>query len=527
MASLLGLEFVVALGVTVLICTLVSSRYRVAPPILLLACGALWWFIPSLRAVHLAPEAVLLLFLPALLYWESFTTPLRGIRRDVVGIALTSTVLIIVTAGAVAATAHWLGLPWGPAWVLGAAVAPTDATAVGALARVLPNREVTLLRAESLVNDGTALVVYAIAVGITVGNEHFSVPWISWLFVVAYLGGAVAGALVAWLAVLARRRLDNPLLINVAVILTPFTAFLLAETVGASGVIAAVLAGLIMSQASPRMGRPDARRQTENFWVLATFLLNGSLFVLVGLESQSAVRNLTSITIPRALLLVAAVVAVLVVVRMVFLFGSSYVTRWVANGDRPHGERSRVRGTVVMGIAGFRGAVSLAAALAIPEVLASGASFPDRDAIIFVTAGVIAVTVVVQGLLLPSVVRWARFPHDTTTAEERRYAEIKATEAAYAELPKLAERLGIDPEVAERLDGEYAQQLRTLQAEGDDQVLQQDEQYAELRRALIARKREVIIDLRDKRRIDDTVLRQIQAGLDLEEVRLALRMQRR
>ena len=148
-------------------CGVLARRFRVAPPVLLLACGALLGFVPALRQVHLPPEVVLLLFLPALLYWESLTTSLREIRSNLRVIVLASTVLVVVTAGAVAATAHALGMAWGPAWVLGAAVAPTDATAVGVLARSLPRRTVTVLRAESLVNDGTALVIYGLAVGVT------------------------------------------------------------------------------------------------------------------------------------------------------------------------------------------------------------------------------------------------------------------------------------------------------------------------------------------------------------------------
>ena len=149
-----------------------AQRFRVAPPIVLLVLGVLLGFVPALREVQLPPEVVLLMFLPALLYWESLTTSLREIRSNLRGIVLMSTVLVVGTAGAVAAVAHALGLPWGPAWVLGAALAPTDATAVGVLARALPRRTVTLLRAESLVNDGTALVIYGLAVGITVGEEH-------------------------------------------------------------------------------------------------------------------------------------------------------------------------------------------------------------------------------------------------------------------------------------------------------------------------------------------------------------------
>ena len=154
-----------------LVCGVLARRFGVAPPVLLLACGALLGFAPALRGVHLPPEVVLLLFLPALLYWESLTTSLREIRSNLRVIVLLSTALVILTAWAVAATAHALGLGWGPAWVLGAAVAPTDATAVGSLAAVLPRRILTVLRAESLVNDGTALVIYSLAVGITAARS--------------------------------------------------------------------------------------------------------------------------------------------------------------------------------------------------------------------------------------------------------------------------------------------------------------------------------------------------------------------
>jgi len=166
--------------------------------------------------------------------------------------------------------------------VLGAAVAPTDATAVGVLAKALPRRSVTILRAESLVNDGTALVIYGLAVGITVGEEQLGVPHVAGLLLLSYGGGAATGMLTAWLGVHVRRCLDDAALENVAILLIPFTAYLLAELAGASGVLAVVVCGLIMSQAGPRIGRADQRRQTEAFWSLATFLLNGALFVLVG-----------------------------------------------------------------------------------------------------------------------------------------------------------------------------------------------------------------------------------------------------
>ncbi|WP_020574932.1 Na+/H+ antiporter [Actinopolymorpha alba] len=516
------------LGVAVLVCSVLGRRLRVAPPVLLLACGALLGFVPALRGVHLPPEVVLLLFLPALLYWESLTTSLREIRSNLRAIVLLSTVLVIATAGAVAVAAHALGLPWGPAWVLGAAVAPTDATAVGALARVLPRRDVTLLRAESLINDGTALVIYALAVGVTVGEEHFSVPHVGWLFLVAYVGGVVTGALIAWLGVQVRRRLDDPLLGNVTMILIPFAAFLLAEAIHASGVLAVVVCGLIMSQAGPRLvGVAGMRRQAEAFWSLATFLLNGALFVLVGLELQSAVRGLTSVALTIALIAAGVVSAVVIGVRFAWLFTTPYLIRLLDRRPQQRLRRAGARTRVVHGMAGFRGAVSLAAALAVPETLASGAPFPDRDMIIFVTFGVIVVTLVLQGLLLPSVVRWARLPRDTSAEEERHLAEVLAAEDALAAMPRVAAELGTDPEVIERLRREYEEHLLVLRADGagvdDEPAVRHDQHYTALRLALLAHKRATVVRLRDERRIDDTVLRQVQARLDIEEVRLSRR----
>jgi CPA1 family monovalent cation:H+ antiporter len=486
----------------------VARRLRIAPPILLLLCGILLGFVPALREVHLPPEAMLLLFLPALLYWESLTTSLREIRSNLRVIVLASTLLVIATAAAVAAVGHALGLPWGPAWVLGAALAPTDATAVGVLARALPRRTVTTLRAESLVNDGTALVVYGLAVGVTVGEESLGTLHVSGLFLLSYGGGALAGVVVAWLATQARRRLDDALL---------------AELVEASGVLAVVVCGLIMSQVGPRVGRADSRQLTVAFWTLSTYLLNGALFVLVGLEVQSATRGLTSTDLSRGLFAVAVVSAVVIGVRFAWLFTMPYVIR--ALDRRPQQRLRRVgpRGRVVNGVAGFRGAVSLAAALAVPTTVASGEPFPGRDLIVFVTAGVIAVTLL-QGLVLPAVVRWARLPHDTSVEEESRLAQTEATGTALAALPEVAAELGIDPDVVERTRREYEEHLHVIHQgvdEDDEPVTRHEEQYTALRLALLARKRATVVALRDEQRIDDIVLRQFQARLDIEEVRLS------
>ncbi|MEV1333674.1 Na+/H+ antiporter [Micromonospora costi] len=522
---LLGLELVVVVGLALLVSSVLARRLRVAPPVLLLGCGVLLGFAPTLRDVHLPPEIVLLLFLPALLFWESLTTSLREIRSNLRVIVLLSTLLVIGTAGAVATVAHALGLPWGPAWVLGAAVAPTDATAVGVLARALPRRTVTVLRAESLVNDGTALVIYGLAVGITVGEEQLTTPHVSWLFVLAYGGGALVGLATGWLLLQVRRWVHDPLQDNLVSLLAPFTAFLVAERIHASGVLAVVVTGLWLSQAGPREVRAETRQQGTAFWTLSTFVLNGALFVLIGVEVQSAVRGLSSVGVARGLVAVGVVAATVIGVRFAWHFTTPYVIRLVDRRPRQRLRRVGARARVVSGIAGFRGAVSLAAALAVPQTLRSGAPFPDRDTIVFVTAGVIVVTLVVQGLLLPVVVRWARLPRDTGAEDELHLAERVATEEALDALPRVAARLGTDPDVVDRLSREYRKRLRVLRAsrgESEDATaLRYDRQYTALRLAVLAHKRAAVVRLRDERHIDDSVLRQVQYRLDLEQVRLS------
>ncbi|WP_341392948.1 Na+/H+ antiporter [Arthrobacter sp. G119Y2] len=529
---MLASELVVILAAAVLLCTLAARRWGLPAPVFLLGCGIVLGFIPALARVELPPEAVLFLFLPALLYWESITTSLREIRSNQRGIVLMGTALVVATAGAVAVAGHALGLPWGPARVLGAAIAPTDATAVGALARVLPHRYVTLLRAESLINDGTALVIYGVAVGITAGTEQLNTLEISGLFLLAYLGGIAAGLVTVWLSFRVRKRVQDPLLGNVVTILTPFTAFVLAELINASGVLAVVVVGLAMSQAGPRIIRADTRQQGQAFWSLTTFLLNGALFVLVGLELPRAVSDLPGRQLAQGLFLVAVVTAVIVAVRLLYLFLDAYVFRLLDRRERRLKPRVNNRIRVVSGMAGFRGAVSLAAALATPQYTASGAPFPYRDLIIFVATGVIILTLVVQAPLLPVIARWARMPLDAARRkEEQQLAETSAVANALEALPQVAAELGTDPDVADEVRTEYERRLATLNAlqdedQGNDdgaRHLARAAQYRDLGLALLALKRGTVIRLRDERRIDDAVLLQVQSSLDVEELRLSSR----
>lgn len=517
-----GLEIVVLLGVSVLVGAILAPRLRVAAPLLLLVFGLLMGFVPQLRQIELPPETVLLIFLPVMLFWESLTTSLRSIRRDLRGIVLLSTLLVVVSALAVARVAHLLGLPWNTALILGAALAPPDATAVAALGRMLPRRNFMLLKAESLTNDGTALVLYAIAVGASLGGSYTPLD-IAGLFAVSYVGGAVAGILVAAAAYLLLIRLRDPLIVNIALLITPFAAFLLAEAIHASGVLAVVAAGLIISFTSSRISTAASRRQTESAWPLGSYLLNGTLFVLIGIQVQAAVHEIDTRDVGRLLLTTVAVWLALIIIRFAFQTVSVAVIRILDRRPSQQGRRMTYRARIVSSIAGFRGAVSLAIALSVPLALDDGTPLPGREDIIFISAGVIVLTMLVQGPLLPLVVRWAKLP-DEPEDEELRTAELAIAATAASAVEHLADELGTSADIRRRIADEYRSHLAATQTRegGDDPdtVTQSRQEEAKLRLALLNEKRETLLGLRLAGTVDDTVARHIQTRLDVEEQRL-------
>ncbi|PRY67142.1 sodium/proton antiporter (CPA1 family) [Glaciihabitans tibetensis] len=519
-----ALAVVVLVGAIIVIGAVAAPRLHVPTPLLLLLLGIAVGFVPQEREVQLPSEAVLVLFLPALLFWESLTTSLREIRRDLRGILLLSTLLVVATAFGVAGIATALGLTWGAALILGAALAPTDATAVGAIAKSLPHRNMTVLRAESLMNDGTALVIFSIAVGIGVSQIDYSGWQITGLVALAYLGGGLIGALAGWGGTLILARIREPIANNALLVVIPFAAFLVAELISASGVIAVVVAGLALSQSGPRVGTPQARQQSLAFWSLATFFLNSALFVLVGIEVHVAVNAVEGDAFgPLLLLTLFAWIAVLVI-RFGFQMASVFLIRLLDRRPSQRGRRMSHRARVVSTVSGFRGAVSLAVALAVPTVLASGEPFPGRDEIVFVTTGVVLLTLIVQGLLLPLVIRWAHFEPDTAFDDELAGAELAATTAALEHLTEEAARLGTDAGVRDRVAAQFEEHRALLDAspgvEEDELLRAQDRQAMELRLALLERKRAVMIELRDGGTINDTTLRTMQTRLDREALRL-------
>lgn len=555
-----GLEVTVLLGAAVLLGAILAPRLRIAAPLLLVVIGLLLGFVPALRRIELPPETMLLLFLPVLLFWESLTTSLRAIWRNLRGIVLVSTLLVLATAFGVAFVANLMGLPWPVALILGAAIAPTDATAVAALGRLLPRRNFMVLKAESLMNDGTALVIYGIAVVVALGGQVTPLE-ITGMVLLSYLGGAAAGAAVAGLAFLLMRRLGDAMTINIALLLTPFAAFLVAELIHASGVLAVVAAGFIVSYQSSRISTAASRRQAEWVWPLGSYLLNGALFVLIGLEVQVIAREIEPREIGRLLLITVVVWIALLVVRFAFQTSSVMLIRLLDRRPSQRARRMTYRARIVSTAAGFRGAVSLAIALSVPRTLEDGSALQGRDEIIFVTAGVIVLTLLVQGPLLPAIVRWAQLPGDAAEEEETQLAERAISGAALSALDELAVEHGISDEVRDRLRSDYYEHLELANArvraregaqydaeiaameadlrgsagggpaEADGAVvsepvvmgpspLARNEEYTRLRLAILDRKREVLVRLTHEGAVDDVVARGIRTRLDVEELRL-------
>lgn len=521
-----GLVVIVAVVATVVLGTVLGNRYRVGPPVLLILLGVLLGLIPRFGQTQLDGEIVLLLFLPAILYWESMNTSFREIRANLRVIVLFSVGLVIATAVAVSWTARTLGMEPHAASVLGAVLSPTDAAAVAGLAKRLPRRPLTVLRAESIINDGTALVLFAVTLAVATGSPAIGPVDLVGRFVGSYLGGIAAGLLVGAAVTLARRRIDAPLEEGALSVLTPFAAFLLADAIHCSGVVAVLVAALMLSYVGPRVIRARSRLQAFAFWDIATFLLNGSLWVFVGVQIPGAMHGISNYGsgLGHAALLALAVTGVIIVSRIAWVELTTVLLRTVDRRAVQRTRRVNWRQRAVSSWAGFRGAVSLAAALAVPLTTHSGGPFPDRSLIIFVVSVVILVTVLVQGSTLPLVVRWAQMPDDVARADELQLARRRSAEAALDALPQVAGELGLDGQLLSRLRKEYEEQAAFVaagaDASGTDNVAESNDLIRRVRLGVLEHKRRAVTELRDLNRIDDIVLRELQWAMDLEEVQL-------
>jgi monovalent cation/hydrogen antiporter len=506
-----------------------SQSIRVPYPILLVLGGLAIAFIPGMPTVQLAPNLVLVAVLPPLLYGAAYFTSLRELRANIRPILLLAIGLVLITMVAVAVAVHAVipGLGWSGAFVLGALVSPTDPTAATSIAQRLglPRRLIALIEGESLVNDGTALVALKFAVAAVVTGS-FSLAQATGEFALNVVGGLAVGLAVGYLIRQLRRRIENPPVEITISLLSGYFAYLPARAVGVSGVIAAVTVGIYMGWHTPEVTNAQVRLQGQGVWEVVFLILNALLFALIGLQLPSIVDALSAHSTMQLIGYAALVSAVVIGARFAWIFSSGIVGHAVSRRFRREDPASSWASKTVVSWSGMRGAVSLAAALALPLTIDSGASFPNRNLIIFLTFSVILVTLVLQGLTLPGLIRVLDLEDDGLAEKEEAKARIYAAQAAIDRLGELEAEEWVRDDTAERLRRLYGfRQDRfreRFDPDGDGTIEDRSQAYQRLLRELIDAERRAVDELRRERRIDDAVMRRVIRDLDLEESRLDL-----
>lgn len=499
----------------------VAGRIGIPYPVLLVLGGLAVGFLPSAPRFSLQPDLVLLVFLPPLLFAAALETPLRDIKVDIGPIIRLSIGLVLFTTVVVAAVARVVApeLAWPVALTLGAIVSPTDVLAATTVFRRLsvPQRIVTILEGEGLLNDATALILYRSAVLAAVGGGFVLADSVSG-FAVSVVGGVVTGGVVGAIGVTILRRLTNPP-VEVAIMLAiPFAAYLPAEQLHLSGVLAAVTAGFIIGRRLGTILTADSRLLALSTWQMVGFILNGLAFLLIGLELPHVLVSLGDRPPFDVIGLVAAVSASVIGARLAWIVASSFLPgsprRAIALADS---SAVAWRLTFLAGWSGLRGVVSLAAALALPE------DFPERNLVLLVTFGVILVTLVGQGLTLPLVVRWLGLAGSEPEDVEEREARRESHRVGLAEVERLRPLWPTHGPLLDRLKSAFDDREGHLATDDRDESearLAEHRDHEAIQRAVIAVQRRTLIELRDSGAINDQVLRTLERELDYEELRM-------
>ena len=527
----LELVFLVLLLFVVVFAAL-ARKLQTPYPIVLVIAGLLVSFIPGTPAVPLNPDAIFLVVLPPLLYSAAWLTSWRDFKANSLSILMLAFGLVGFTVIGVAAAAHWLfpGFDWRLGCVLGAVVAPTDAIAATAIAKRLglPQRIVDILEGESLVNDASGLLALEFALAMVVeGRTPTLGSGTLRLIVLVAVGlaiGLVVGLIVEWIE---RRIDDGPIEIALS-ILTPYAVYLIAESAHASGVLAVVACGLYLSRQSAQFFSANVRLQAWAVWDSLTFVINGLVFVLIGLQLPHVLSGIRDYRVAELLLYGALFSTIVIVLRLMWMFPGArlaYLIRTRLLGQTY--PRPSARQVFVVGWTGMRGVVSLAAAIALPEALSDGRPFPQRNLIVFLTFSVILVTLVLQGLTLPPLIRALGL---ASAAGDDRAEENEARRIiTSAALAHLEEARGQDvPDFAAVYDDiarRYSRRLTSLSkqdTDGNEMSNRELQRYRAVLAELLRLERKVAVRLRNEGRINDEVLRKLEHELDLSETRMAL-----
>jgi monovalent cation/hydrogen antiporter len=515
---------ILGLLAAVIALSILARKVHVPYPIALVLGGLGLGFIPGIGEVTLDPDLVLLIFLPPLLYGAAFFSNPRELKDSIRPISGLAVWLVFASTAAVAVVAHELvGMPWGVAFVLGAVVSPTDAVAPAQIVRRfgVPRRVVTVIEGENLTNDWTALTIYRFAIAAVVSGS-FSWAWAAPRFVLTGLGGVAvglaAGLVIRWI----RRRLEDPPTEITISLFSGFAAYIPAEELGLSGVIAAVTVGLYLGWHSAELTTAETRMQGTGTWSVLVFLLNAVLFILVGLQFPSLLEDIEGQSTGDLLLYATAVSATVIVVRLVWCFAVAHgLPRLLPHAFEDDPEPPW-RVTLLLGWSSMRGAVALAAALAIPTTIDGGGAFPERDLVIFLTYSVILATLVLQGLTLGPLVQMLRLRSDGLDEQEEVLARIKMAEAGIARIDALAEEGWVTDETADRTRAmrDFRRRRFAARMDGDASIDERSARYQRFMHEVIAAERDALVMMRNAGDITDDVRRLVERDLDLEEARL-------
>jgi len=524
------LEILVSLLAVVALVAVVAARLQIPVAIPLVLTGVVLALIPGLPPVELAPELVLMLILPPIIYWAAVAMSWKEFRFNLRPISLLAVGSVVFTTAAVAAATHFLlGLPWAVGFVLGAIVSPPDAVAPLAIARRLqmPRRLLVVLEGEGLANDATALILYRFAVA-AVSLGSFSLGEAVATFAVIVAGEITWGIGVGWVMLRLRRWVGEPRIEITLVLVTPFLAYWPPEHLGGSGVLATVAAGLYISWNGLRLISAATRLQGIFFGDFLIYLIEGMVFLLTGLQARAVAAGVARYSVAELAVSAAIVSAVVIVARFVWIYPAVYLPRWLIPPVRRRDPSPPWQQPFALAFTGVRGIVSLAAALAIPLTTASGEPFPYRDLILLLTFSVILVTLVGQGLLLPAVIRALGLAHAGRRehAEDRREearARHQAIEAALARLDRLASERRLPPDIVGPLHALHRDRLKQVEhrSDGDAAHRRLIQHHDEIELLLIGAERNTINDLYRDGQLKDEARRRIERELDLREAHLA------
>jgi len=507
-----------------------ARRVNIAPAVLLLLAGIAFAFLPGMPELVLPPELVLLMVLPPLIYSASVAMSWREFRHNLRPIILLAVGCVIFTAAMVAAATHYLiGLPWNVGFLLGAIVAPPDAVAPLAIARRLgiPRRVLVVLEGEGLANDATALILYRFAVvAITTGS--FSLSKATGMFLGIVTCEVLFGIAIGWLSLRTRHYARDPQIEITLSLITPYLAYWVPEHLGGSGVIATVTCGLYISWNGPLWISSATRLQGIFFWDLVIYVIEGLLFLLTGFQMRLLYEKSKAFPIDDILIATALVSAVVILARFVWVYPATYLPRVMSESLRQRDPSPPWQWVFILSFAGVRGAVSLAAALALPLALANGDAFPSRDLVLFIAFGVIFVTLVGIGFSLPTVVRWLGVSdagRSELVAEHQSEiaARREALDATLRSLDALIEKCEVSDELVSLLRARHEIRASQLPASLDPETHDVSAEGTELTRELIAEERKFIHMMLRDGKITDEARRHIERDLDLEEASLANR----